>query len=78
MKLKFSADTHTYESVDDPNKKWTSVTSIIKLFKEPFDQEKVAAKSAKNKKSKWYGLSAEEIVRESLNIAVCLNSFVRS
>jgi hypothetical protein len=62
MKLQFKADTHTYESVDDPSKKWTSVTSMISLFKKPFDKKAVAEKSSKNKKSKWYGMTPEEII----------------
>jgi len=78
MKLKFSADTHTYESIEEPDKKWTSVTSIIKLFKEPFDQEKIAKKSSKNKRSKWYGKTPEEIIEiweSETNRALTLGSW---
>lgn len=62
MAIQFTSATHKYESVDNPEKKWLSVTKVISLFKSEFDKQAVAAKVAKNKKSKWYGLSAEEII----------------
>lgn len=57
--LQFTAHNHKYTSGDDTN--WLSVTSLISNFKQPFDAEKIAAKVAKSKKSKWYGLTPEEI-----------------
>lgn len=62
MPVKFLPEEHKYVSVD-PNEtiQWTSVTSIISKFKEPFDADVVALKSSKNKKSKWYGMTPEEI-----------------
>ena len=33
----------------------------ISNFKQPFDADNIAAKVAKSKKSKWYGLTPEEI-----------------
>lgn len=56
--LVFKEPTHTYESEEPIN--WISVTKIISLLKQPFDP-KQAEKSSKNKKSKWYGKSPEEI-----------------
>jgi len=57
--LKFTADNHKYTSAD--NAEWLSVTSLISNFKQPFDADTIAAKSAKSKKSKWYGMTPEEI-----------------
>jgi len=57
--LKFTAHDHKYRSDDDIN--WLSVTSLISSFKQPFDADKIAAKSAKSKKSKWYGMTPEDI-----------------
>lgn len=57
--LKFTADNHKYTSEDGAN--WLSVTSLISQFKQPFDADKIAEKSSKNKKSKWYGMSPEDI-----------------
>lgn len=57
--LKFTAHDHKYRSDDDIN--WLSVTSLISNFKQPFDADKIAAKSAKSKKSKWYGMTPEDI-----------------
>jgi len=62
MELKFKAKNHKYESVDDPNRKWLSVTGLVSLFKEPFKQRETAEKSSKKKKSKWYGMTPEKII----------------
>jgi hypothetical protein len=61
MELIFKADTHKYESVSDPDKKWISTTKMVSFFKEPFDKDAVAERSSKNKKSKWYGMDPEKI-----------------
>lgn len=62
MAIVFKPETHSYTSIDPAeNINWISVTSIISKFKKPFDAEVIAAKSAKNKKSKWYGMSVEDI-----------------
>jgi hypothetical protein len=63
MAIQFTAADHKYSSLDNSEPiEWISVTSLISLFKKPFDKEAQAAKSSKNKKSKWYGLSAEKIL----------------
>lgn len=62
MSVVFKSQNHVYESIDPTEKiKWTSVTTFIGLFKEPFDAKKQAEKSSKNKRSKWYGISPEKI-----------------
>lgn len=57
--LKFTPHNHKYTSDEPIN--WLSVTSFISNFKQPFDADTIAAKAAKNKRSKWYGMTPEEI-----------------
>jgi ATP-dependent exoDNAse (exonuclease V) beta subunit len=57
--LKFTAHDHKYTSED--KKDWLSVTSLISQFKQPFEADSIAKKCSTNKKSKWYGLTPEEI-----------------
>lgn len=59
MSLIFKPEKHEYSS--DDNISWTSVTSVISKLKQPFDADKIALKSSKSRKSKWYGLSPVEI-----------------
>ncbi len=80
MAITFTAETHKYESTEDEAKKidWVSVTSLVGLFKKPFDQEGIAAKASKNKNSKWYGMTPEEIInvwKGETNRAVNLGSW---
>jgi len=61
--IKFIEDTHSYISVNTEEPiKWTSVTSFIGKYKQPFNGNAIAEKCAKNKKSKWYGLTKQEIL----------------
>lgn len=63
MAIQFTAADHKYQSIDQTeNIDWISVTSVISLFKKEFDKQAVALKSSKSKKSKWYGMSPEEII----------------
>lgn len=62
MSLIFKPEKHEYISTDGDSIDWLSVTSLISFFKSPFDAPVQAAKSAKNKKSKWYGLTVPEIL----------------
>ena len=63
MSVIFIPQSHTYKSIEDSeNIEWTSVTSVVSKFKEKFDAEAIAAKSSKNKKSKWYGMTANDIM----------------
>ena len=61
MALIFKPEKHQYESIDEDLVDWTSVTGFISKFKQPFDVDKIAEKTSRSKKSKWYGLSPEEI-----------------
>jgi hypothetical protein len=62
MSIVFNEPAHSYTSVNpDENINWTSVTSLVSNFKQPFDPVAVSKKVSKNKKSKWYGISPEEI-----------------
>lgn len=62
MSVIFKPQNHQYQSLD-PNEAldWMSVTSFVSLFKQKFDAVEQAIKSSKNKKSKWYGLTVDEI-----------------
>ena len=60
--LIFTPEDHKYRSIDVTDlTNWLSVTSFIGNFKQPFDADKIAEKSAKNKKSKWYGMTPDDI-----------------
>lgn len=60
--LRFTPEDHKYRSIDKTDTtNWLSVTSFISNFKQPFDADKIAEKSSKSKKSKWYGMTPEEI-----------------
>ncbi len=61
----FTAGDHSYKSIDQKEQiKWTSVTTLVSHFKIPFDKEDIALKTSKNKKSRWYGMSIENILKE--------------
>lgn len=63
MAIQFTASDHKYQSIDKTeNIDWISVTSVISLFKKEFDKQAIALKSSKSKKSKWYGMTPEEII----------------
>jgi len=60
--LKFTPHNHKYTSIKPEDEKdWLSVTSLISNFKQPFDADTIAVKSSKNKKSKWYGMTPDDI-----------------
>lgn len=61
MILTFTPQYHKYSSINPDDINWVSATSFIGNFKQPFDADTIAEKSAKNKKSKWYGMTPEEI-----------------
>jgi ATP-dependent exoDNAse (exonuclease V) beta subunit len=63
MAIIFKEDGHTYESIEEDNIEWISVTSLVGKFKPKFDKEGQAKKSAKNKNSKWYGMTVEQILQ---------------
>jgi ATP-dependent exoDNAse (exonuclease V) beta subunit len=60
--LKFTPHNHKYTSIKlEDDREWLSVTSLISNFKQPFDADTIAVKSSKNKKSKWYGMTPDDI-----------------
>jgi hypothetical protein len=61
MSIIFNEKNHSYTSKEPDNISWISVTTLISKFKEKFNSDEIAIKSSKNKKSKWYGLTPEEI-----------------
>lgn len=62
MILKFTPQDHKYTSIKKEDERdWVSATSFIGNFKQPFESDKIAEKSAKNKKSKWYGMTPDAI-----------------
>ena len=63
MAIIFKEEGHVYESTDQDKINWTSVTSFIGMFKPKFDAKGQAKKSAKNKRSKWYGMTEKEILQ---------------
>jgi hypothetical protein len=64
MSVIFKSQNHKYESIDSAEIiDWTSVTSFISKYKKPFDAPTVAEKSSKSKKSKWYGMSVQDILQ---------------
>lgn len=78
MALQFKEEGHLYESIDNDNIEWISVTSLIGMLKPKFDAEKQAKKSSKNKRSKWYGMTPKEILQawdNESNRAIKLGNF---
>lgn len=61
MSVKFKEEGHLYQSIVPDNIDWISVTSLVSSFKQPFDTKKKSESSSKNKKSKWYGMTPQEI-----------------
>lgn len=62
MAIKFYADTHKYVSIDPDNQiDWISVTRLIHLFKEPFDEIKMSEACSKGKNPKYAGKTPAEI-----------------
>jgi hypothetical protein len=57
MSIVFTAEDHSYKSLNpEENINWTSVTTVVSAFKQPFDAKKMAEKSSKKKGSKWHGI----------------------
>lgn len=62
--LVFDDQSHSYKSIDVSNDvPWISVTTLVSLFKTPFDAQKIANKSSVNPNSKWYGIPPEQILK---------------
>ncbi len=58
----FNPQGHQYFSLDGSNQKWLGVTTLVGSFKQKFDSTTQAPKSARNKKSKWYGMNPADIL----------------
>ena len=69
MSLIFKPEHHEYISLDEENIPWISVTSFISHFKPKFDAPAQAIKSSKNKKSKWFKMTPEDIQKAWVNEA---------
>lgn len=61
MSLIFKPENHQYVSLNNEDIDWISVTSFISHLKPKFDPKGQSVKSAKNKKSKWFGMTPEDI-----------------
>jgi hypothetical protein len=61
MKVTFKEEGHIYESI--PAHSWTSVTTLIESFVEPFDPQEQAYSSSRNHRSKWFGIPWKKIVQ---------------
>jgi len=62
MSVYFKEEDHSYHSTDtQENIRWTGVTTLISQFKQSFDPVLSSEKASKNPKSKWFGLSPENI-----------------
>lgn len=66
MAVIFKEKGHIYESLDENLDKdkivWTSVTSFVSKFKPKFNAKAQAKKSGKNRRSKWYKMTQQEIL----------------
>lgn len=59
MTLQFIPDTHTYQLVEKPELKFTSVSKLIGMVKQPFDKDYWSERKAKER-----GVTKEEILAE--------------
>lgn len=61
MAVAFYPEHHEYISLSEEDKiDWLSVTTVTGAFKQPFSDTQ-AEKSSKNRKSKWYGMTPDEV-----------------
>jgi len=57
MSIIFTAEDHSYKSANPEEViHWTSVTTVVSAFKQPFNAKQMAEKSSKKKGSKWSGI----------------------
>jgi hypothetical protein len=61
MAIIFIPDKHEYKSIEEEPIEWISVTTLVGHFKQPFDADAISKRSATSKKSKWFGMTPEEI-----------------
>lgn len=60
-KVGFIEDGHRYVHLERPDIKFTSVTTLIKQYKDEFDSVGVSKKVCADPKSKYYGMDPEEV-----------------
>jgi hypothetical protein len=60
--IQFRNHDHSYTSIVPDDTRWLSVTAVVSTLKPVFDPHLQAAKSTKNRKSKWYGIPVPEII----------------
>lgn len=61
MAIIFIPDKHEYKSIEEEPIEWLSVTTVVGAFKQPFEPGPMSEKSSKNKRSKWFGMTPEDI-----------------
>lgn len=59
--IRFDPEKHAY--VSNADEIFISSTKLIGSYKKPFDAIPAATKASKNRKSKWYKMSVEEILK---------------
>lgn len=52
---------HKYVDLENPSRKFTSVTGVLKDYKEPFNAEKIIKQVIRNPRSKYFGMDADEV-----------------
>jgi len=60
----FIADKHRYIDMEDEDRYFRSVTSLLKDYKEEFNAKEVAEKVTKDERSQYFGRDVEEVVKE--------------
>lgn len=74
----FKKQNHQYLSVNEDPIDWTSTTSSLKRYKNPFDGKAIALKSSKNQNSKWYGMDPgkiQQVWKDESNRSINLGNF---
>ena len=63
MSIIFEPTSHSYTSItpEITPVKWTSVTTLVGQFKQPFEPGTVASRVAKSRRSKWFGMTSDDI-----------------
>ena len=61
MNITFKEEGHIYQDPSDPDKKWTSVTSLLGDYKNHFDPIKMSEMVSQKRSSKWYRIPPAKI-----------------
>lgn len=62
--IKFSDEGHKYSSTDGANINWTSVTTAVHHFTQPFDEKAISKLVSTKRSSKWYGMTIPAILNQ--------------